>query len=462
MKKIYSILLFKLLYFSGQAQISNALDFDGVDDQVIVPAASTLIAGSNQISISCWVYPVNAAPVFPDFDGFCGFRNDTNADFYIVQIDANKVEARFRNSTGTAADILYNGLDLNTWNNFVFTYDGTKTRLYHNGEIVDSTSITGTITNSNVDFLIGNLNYLGTDYWLSGKMDEVSIWNKTLSASEIMCMYSRGVDITSIGLQAYYTFNQGTGDGDNTSITTLTTDVGSAGGYLTNLDMTGPASNFVAGKELYTTVSTVLCNGTGSFVGSNYITTPGTYWLNTPPQGSNQCDSLVQFILFAPLPIDTSVSESGPTLTANQNTYPGGYTWVDCNNGYSPVVPQTISQSYTPTAPGNYAVVIWMADGCNDTSACHHVASVGLSEENTDATLELYPNPITSTLNLRYSQIPPDSKITISDIQGKIIETISLNEKKSLTLSTDKWNSGVYLLKMENEKFTTTRKFVKL
>ena len=83
-----------------------------------------------------------------------------------------------------------------------------------------------------------------------------------------MCMYSRGVDITNIGLQAYYTFNQGTGDGDNTSITTLTTDVGSAGGYLTNLDMTGPASNFCRGKELYTTVSTVLCNGTGSFVGT--------------------------------------------------------------------------------------------------------------------------------------------------------------------------------------------------
>ena len=99
-----------------------------------------------------------------------------------------------------------------------------------------------------------------------------------------------------------------------------------------------------------------------------------------------------------------------------------------------------------------------MADGCNDTSACHHVASVGLSEENTDATLELYPNPITSTLNLRYSQIPPDSKITISDIQGKNYWNNFFEWKKSLTLSTDKWNSGVYLLKMEKWKIYNNEK----
>lgn len=58
---------------SGQlaiCQTQNALSYDGVNDKVVATGASSLIANSTGISMSCWVYPSNATPAWPDFDAF--------------------------------------------------------------------------------------------------------------------------------------------------------------------------------------------------------------------------------------------------------------------------------------------------------------------------------------------------------------------------------------------------------
>jgi len=117
MKKIYAFVIVLLIYSftnSVSAQSQNAIDFDGLDDQVVSVNASSLIANSSQISLSFWVYPRNPVPGFPDFDGLAGFRDNTVADFYVLQYSSTAVEARFRNSAGINFDILSQGLQLNT------------------------------------------------------------------------------------------------------------------------------------------------------------------------------------------------------------------------------------------------------------------------------------------------------------------------------------------------------------
>ena len=78
-------------------------------------------------------------------DGFAGFRNNSNADFYLLQLSSTNVEARFRNSVGTNFDIVFTGLNVNQWNHFVSTYNGSPITLYHNGVSVGSTPANGTI-----------------------------------------------------------------------------------------------------------------------------------------------------------------------------------------------------------------------------------------------------------------------------------------------------------------------------
>ena len=154
-----SLLAFFLLSctLAAKAQPQNALDFDGIDDKVTIPAASSLIANSNGISLACWVYPRNTAPGFPNFDGIAGFRNESDCDFYMLQLTATSVEARFRNSAFEVYTVEGFGLQLNTWQLLVLTYDGSTLSFYINGALSASTAASGTITNTSADMLIGDL-----------------------------------------------------------------------------------------------------------------------------------------------------------------------------------------------------------------------------------------------------------------------------------------------------------------
>ena len=165
---------FLLLSGSVHAQSNNALAFDGTNDAVTVSGASALIANSAGISLTCWVYPTNAAPSFPNFDGFAGIRNNTDADFYLLQFSATSVEARFRGTSGIAYDIIAPVLTLNAWNHLAFTYDGSYLRLFKNGILADSLAASDVILNTNESMLIGDQLFGTTHYYLTGKMDEVS------------------------------------------------------------------------------------------------------------------------------------------------------------------------------------------------------------------------------------------------------------------------------------------------
>ena len=81
----YLTLLFSFISMNLFSQ-SNALDMDGGNDHVTVSNASARISTNSNMSMTFWVYPKNTSPSFPNFDGFAGFRNNSNADFYILQL----------------------------------------------------------------------------------------------------------------------------------------------------------------------------------------------------------------------------------------------------------------------------------------------------------------------------------------------------------------------------------------
>ncbi|HRZ41484.1 MAG TPA: hypothetical protein P5228_02145 [Bacteroidales bacterium] len=228
----------------------NALDFDGTDDHVLVANASGFVSGASGISLSMWVYPVNTASAWPDFDGFGGFRNDSNCDFYLCQLSSTGVEARFRNSSGTAFDITTSTLVLNTWQHFVLTYNGSALSLYRNGILLTSNPASGSISNTAVTMYLGKLVYSANNFNYQGKIDEVSLWSKALSASEVSGLYSGVINTTDANLKLYYKFDQGVASGSNTGITTLNDTKGNANGTLMNFALTGNTSNWVGGVLL--------------------------------------------------------------------------------------------------------------------------------------------------------------------------------------------------------------------
>lgn len=453
-KLFTAVLAITLLPFMSNAQ-QNALDFDNVDDYVTVPNASASIVNSQNISLSCWVYPTNTNIVFPDYDGFCGFRNNVDADFYMIQHTATGVEARFRNSAGTAFDIVINNLTLNTWQHFVLTYkDGTTLTLYKNGLSVGSIPASGTITSGTQTFYMGNMLYQGTNFYLKGKLDEVSLWNKGLNAQEISCIYNNHIDPSDVALKMYYKFNQGIAGGNNTTISNVLNTVTGFPGSFFGFAKTGATSNFVGGVIKGTIDSTTICPGGTVSFGSLTITQSGNYIQAFPT--ASICDSLVELKVTVSN-LNLSIGQTSTTLTSAQAG--GTYQWIDCNNGNAPINNAT-QQAFTPLTNGSYAVVITL-NSCSDTSNCINFTTAGISEMNS-LSASIFPNPFVDQLEIKFSNMQSAAEITVTDISGKLVySNTDASPEKSIRIETNDWKAGTYFIKVVTPEGIMREKIIK-
>lgn len=323
-KTIFALLFLGVgLGWCTRTTAQNVLDFDGNDDRIVVPNASAQIANSN-LSMALWVYPTNPNPGWPDFDGIAGFRNDANADFYLLQLSTTNLEARFRGNTGTNYDIVYNGLVLNAWNHLVFTYNGTNLVLYHNGSQVGTRTASGTITNTTVPLNIGFVPFSNPDFLLDGQLDDVCLWNKALTANEVSTLYNAcGADLTDTNLRLCYEFNQGTAGGNNAGMTTATDSKGNINGTLTGFTLNGTTSNYVTGGIVTasTLTPTTACSYT-SPSGNDVWSTSGTY--RDTLTNAAGCDSIITINLTI---LGGNLVTLNPSVCTDYTSPSGNYTW---------------------------------------------------------------------------------------------------------------------------------------
>lgn len=304
----------------------NALDFDGIDDVAIAANASSLIANGN-FSMAAWVYPTNPAAGWPNFDGMVGFRNDSNADLYFLQLSSTNMEVRFRNSSGSNFDIVYNGLALNTWNHFAATYDGSMLRLYHNGAAVAMVAANGAITNTTSSLYLGSLPFQSNDFDFDGRLDDVCLWNRALSPAEVSTWYTACTpNLSDPGLQLAYQFNQGVAGANNAGITSAIDSKGNINASLTGFLLNGTTSNFIAfGNPTLTTLNdSASCSYTspsGNFVWDS----TGNY--RDTLTNSIGCDSIISVdLVIVSGDLDTTFSVS----ECDSYTSPSGnYTWTN-------------------------------------------------------------------------------------------------------------------------------------
>jgi len=166
-------------------QVGQALDFDGTDDQISVANNDTL-DGIDQVSISLWFYPRVMSAEWRIIAG-----KGTYAENYgLWQSGANFVTV-FDNG-GWKNHPTVNGYAVNQWYHLVMVIDNINdtARIYVNG--VDDTqtpSETSDMVTNETAFLIAP-DYGG--YRPNGIIDEVRIYNRVLTAQEILRLYNLG------------------------------------------------------------------------------------------------------------------------------------------------------------------------------------------------------------------------------------------------------------------------------
>jgi hypothetical protein len=105
----------------------------------------------------------------------------------------------------TAESILKGGtatsVPLNAWTHLAATYDGSALRLYVNGTQVSTLAVSGSIVATGGAVKIGGNSIWGE--YFKGMIDDVRIYNRALSATEVQSDMSTPVTTTALAAFAF-------------------------------------------------------------------------------------------------------------------------------------------------------------------------------------------------------------------------------------------------------------------
>ena len=201
--------------------------FDGIDDYLNL-GRITAMEGATNFSFSMWVYPTSYTGLKILFGKFASatdffYAYTSNSFGYVFWHIADGQTNYPRVSTTSR-------IDLNTWGLLTFVYDGSlvgnlnKAKIYINGTLAPTTTTTYQIPSSisldTTDFYVAQRNgALSTP--MAGKIDEVSAYDYSLSASEVAEIYNLG-NPTDLSLLSpppvhWYRFEEGSGTTANDS-----------------------------------------------------------------------------------------------------------------------------------------------------------------------------------------------------------------------------------------------------
>jgi len=485
MKKRFFYITFSILsIYTVEAQNSYSLDFDGEADYVEIIDESAMIANADQMTLSGWIYPRGPnADSWTQFDGFFGFRNEFDADFYLLQLGNYKVEGRLRSGDGvfTIATV-ENSIISETWHHLALTYDGSNIILYIDGIEAGSTEASGQITNESVPLTIGRLVFENTNFDLDGQVDEVSLWNLALTEQAIQdYMYA---DLTGeAGLVGYWNFNEGSGETANDASGNENNGSIYGATWSTNVPFSGEVQCDSSEVELWgecysienTTVLDLNDSGlTGSIppeIGNlenlTYLDlTSNDLTGSIPPEIGNLTNL-------------TSLGLGGNNLTGSIPSEIGNLINLTVlylnNNQLTGEIPESIcdlpedcnfylsSNQLCPPYPSCVEDYVGEQDitNCEQVSIVDEVRPIIYNLSNP------YPNPFNPNTTIEF--FVPNSKLVtvkVYDIIGDEINTIINNELFSGN-HTINWNgsnepNGVYFIIMESGRFMDMKKVILL
>lgn len=210
-----------------KGQSNKAYNFVAASSQKIAVSSASVLALSSALTISVWVKLTtlsvqNLVHNSSATDYRIYYQGDGSL---VMQVSLDDGNSGYHTS---AAGVVTTG----SWQHIVGTFDGLRVKTYKNGAQVLDEAAVGTIQTPGSGITMGGF----TSEYLNGDMDDVRIYNRALSATEVTALYNSydpGVVVSTLqkGLVGYWKLDNNAKDATpyesnltNTNGVTFTTD----------------------------------------------------------------------------------------------------------------------------------------------------------------------------------------------------------------------------------------------
>lgn len=357
------------------------LNFDGENDLASFGSGiSDYFSGKDVVTIEATVRPETKSGTnnFGVIAGNYDSKNDAALQFLLRRDNDDYlffINAGVSNTIVASSSVTYN-----EWQHLAGVWDGDTIYLFVDGELKNKKAISGAFPSISNEFVAGN-NYIGEAF--DGDIDEIRVWDTALSNFDIKRKSKCELNGDEEGLVAYYQFNEGSNDIDNSTVTIVTDLTGNNyNGTLTNFDLNGMSSNWKAGSDIET----------GSMI-------PGA-------PSATELVSYEKNDIALPLEATTNAQEVV------------WYTSIPSINGdLTAPTPSTVEDGTT-----EYWVSSFEMEGCESEKVKITVEVSPIAGISTNAlnSVSIYPNPTVSQLNIEVNE---SSTVTVYNMIG--IEVIS-------------------------------------
>jgi hypothetical protein len=184
------------------------LRFDGVNDVV----TGKDIDLPTQMTVEAWIRPLSIASntsqdrilskdanlelMLSSSSSGCGFGSSGHLQWRLT-------------ISGTNVRLCGGTVTLNAWQHVAATFNGSALQLYIDGQLVANATRNGSLTANNIVMSMGNVASLNRPF--HGDIDEVRLWKRVRTQSEILANMNLELSGPDSNLAAYYRYNEMSG-----------------------------------------------------------------------------------------------------------------------------------------------------------------------------------------------------------------------------------------------------------
>jgi hypothetical protein len=177
---------------------NTAIHFNRIDaNQITFGDLENASFTSGTFTASCWILledSIKPCAVFSKRNAFGGFEYSLDNHF------RNKEYFNFDNWIENGTNSVYGidplnalaSINLGNWQHLVYVADGTILKVYVNGilQLGTDLKVGGTVfSNTDKPLVIGNGGGYGENYYFQGAIDDLKMYNRALSSSEVKALF---------------------------------------------------------------------------------------------------------------------------------------------------------------------------------------------------------------------------------------------------------------------------------